>query len=236
MFNDPYFINALFHTLLWIGFNLLVPTSLALLLAVLLNDAIGAAIMKTVFFVPLALSLPVVGIVWLWVYQPDVGLLDQLLRGLGLDVLVQSWLGPKYGLVSVMIASAWRQAAFSMVVFLAGLTAIPKELVEASRIDGANPWQSFWNVTMPMLRPATTIAVSSTVISALLATEIVLTMTNGGPFGTTDVLGLRMYTETFWNYEFSYGAAIGVLISLISAVIVLPYLQRMNSLQEMDRG
>ena len=234
--DDVYFTDALKNTLKWIVFNLTVPTSLALFLAVILNEAFGSKVFKTVFFIPLAISMPVIGLVWLWIYQPNIGLLDQLLTMVGLDHLSQQWLGPTYGLAAVMIAGAWRQTAFSMVIFLAGLTSVPLDLIEAAKIDGANRWQTFWSIIIPMLRPATTIVISSTVISALLATEIVLTMTKGGPFGTTDVMGHRMYTETFWNYNFGYGASIGVVIALIAAVIVVPYLSRMNSLQEQDWG
>ena len=229
---DIYFTDALKNTLKWIVFNVTVPTSLALFLAVMLNEAVGSRIFKTIFFIPLAISMPVIGIIWGWIYVPDIGLLDQLLTAFGLESLSQQWLGAEYGLYSLMIAGAWRQTAFAMVIFLAGLTSVPADLIEAAKIDGANRWQAFWRIVLPLLRPATTIVMSSTVISALLATEIVLTMTKGGPFGTTDVMGHRMYTETFWNYNFGYGAAIGVVIAAIASLIVLPYLSRMNALQD----
>lgn len=229
---DVFFTDAFRHTLMWIGFNLTVPTLLALFLAVMLNEAVGSRIFKTMFFIPLAISMPAIGIIWLWIYQPDIGLLDQVLSGIGLEGWQQQWLGPDWGLASVMIAAAWRQTAFSMVIFLAGLTSVPIELVEAAQIDGANAWQVFRRIVLPLLRPATTIVVASAITSALLATEIVLTMTKGGPFGTTDVLGNRMYTETFWNLNFGYGAAIGVVIALIASVIVIPYLSRMDAIQE----
>lgn len=230
--SDVAFTDAFRHTLMWIAFNLTVPTALALFLAVMLNEAVGARIFKTVFFIPLAISMPAIGIIWLWIYQSDIGLLDQVLAAVGLESWQQAWLGHEYGLASVMIAAAWRQTAFSMVIFLAGLTSIPPELVEAAHMDGANSWQTFRRIVLPMLRPATTIVISSAVTSALLATEIVLTMTKGGPFGTTDVLGHRMYTETFFNLNFGYGAAIGVVIALIATAIVIPYLSRMNTIQE----
>lgn len=232
---DVFFTDAFRHTIMWIGFNLTVPTALALFLAVMLNEAVGSRIFKTMFFIPLAISMPAIGIIWLWIYQPDIGLLDQVLARVGLESWQQQWLGPEWGLASVMIAAAWRQTAFSMVIFLAGLTSVPPELVEAARIDGANGWQVFRYVVLPMLRPATTIVVASAITSALLATEIVLTMTKGGPFGTTDVLGHRMYTETFWNLNFGYGAAIGVVIALIASVIVIPYLARMDAIQDEER-
>ena len=234
--NDVFFTDALRHTLMWIVFNLTVPTSLALFLAVVLNEAIGSKIFKTVFFIPLALSMPVIGLIWRWIYQPDIGLLDQLFVMVGLESLSQQWLGATYGLAAVMIAGAWRQTAFFMVIFLAGLTSVPLDIIEAAKIDGANRWQTFWRIILPLLRPSTTIVISSAIVSALLATEIVLTMTKGGPFGTTDVLGHRMYTETFWNFKFGYGASIGVVIAAIALVIVIPYLSRMNALEEQSGG
>jgi ABC-type sugar transport system permease subunit len=211
------------------------PPGVALLLAVLLNsNSWVASLCKTVFFLPIALSFSVLGIIWTWVYQPDIGLLDQALTVVGLSEWVQPWLGPHYGLFSLIVAAGWAQTSFSMIVFLAGLSGISKELLEAARVDGANPWQLFWRITLPLLRPAMTIVISSALIGALQATEIVLTMTRGGPFGTTDVLGYRMYTETFWNYNFGYGATIGVIITLMTAVFVIPYLRRMIGLQERD--
>lgn len=229
---DVFFTDAFRHTAYWIVFNLTVPTLLALFLAVMLNEAVGSRIFKTMFFVPLAISMPAIGIIWLWIYQPDIGLLDQVLSGIGLESWKQQWLGPEWGLASVMMAAAWRQTAFAMVIFLAGLTSVPVELVEAAQMDGANVWQVFRKIVLPMLKPATTIVLASAVTSALLATEIVLTMTKGGPFGTTDVLGHRMYTETFFNLKFGYGAAIGVVIALIALIIVIPYLSRMDAIQD----
>ncbi len=229
---DQYFLEALAHTVLWIAFNLTVPVVLALFLAVMLNRAIQSKVVKTMFFIPLALSAPAIAVIWTFIYQPDTGLLNQSLSAIGLEGLRQEWLGPDFALISLMVANAWRETAFFMVIFLAGLTGIPAELVEASKIDGANALQTFRNVTLPALRPATMIVISSAFVGALLTTDLVLTMTKGGPFGSSDVLGYRMYVETFFNGNFGYGAAMGVVIALIAAAFVIPYLLRMNNLQE----
>lgn len=232
--DDDVFIESFKHTVIWIFFNLTVPTTLALFLAVMLNKAIGAKFFRTMFFIPLAISSPAIGVIWGWIYQPNVGLLDQGLSGIGLGSLKQAWLGPDWGLWSLMVAGAWRETAFFMVIFLAGLTSIPPELIEAAQMDGATQRQIFWRVTLPMLRPASMIVISSAIISALLSTDLVLTMTKGGPFGTTDVIGHRMYVETFFNAKFGYGASMGVLIAVVAAIIVIPYLWRMAKLQEED--
>ncbi len=232
---DPYFLESLWHTLAWILFNLTVPVLLALFLATMLNRAIESKTLKTMFFLPLALSFPAIGIIWTFIYQPDVGLLDQLLGAVGLSGLEREWLGPDHALISLMIAGAWRETAFFMVIFLAGLTGVPQELIEASKIDGASSWQSFWHVTLPQLRPATMIVVSSAIVGALLTTDLVMTMTKGGPFGRSDVIGYRMYVETFFNGNIGYGAAMGIVIAAIATVIVIPYLSRMNTVQE-DEG
>ncbi len=119
-------------------------------------------------------------------------------------------------------------------IYLAGLSAIPQELIEAAKVDGATRRQSFFRITLPLLKPANTIAVSSALIQALLATEIVLTMTRGGPFGTTEVVGYRMYMETFWNYKFGYGAAIGMVVTVMTATLVVPYVRRMAKAMERE--
>lgn len=237
LMTDKYFLNSLKNTAIWVACFLIVPNSLAIIIALLVKRTFwGASMIKTVFFMPLALSFAIVGVIWAWIYEPDVGLLDQLLTSLGLEVLIVEWLGPHAGNFSVIAAAAWRQVAFATVIFLAGLSAIPQELIEAAKVDGGTRRQIFFRVTLPLLKPATTIAVSSALIQALLATEIVLTMTRGGPFGTTEVVGYRMYMETFWNYKFGYGAAIGVVVTLMTAALVVPYVRRMAKAQERDWG
>lgn len=235
LFTDDYFLNSLKNTGIWVACFLVVPNTLAIIIALLVKRTFwGSGLIKTVFFMPLALSFAIVGVIWAWIYEPDVGLLDQLLAGLGLDALIVEWLGPKAGNFSVIAAAAWRQVAFATVIFLAGLSAIPQELIEAAKVDGGTRRQIFFRVTLPLLKPATTIAVSSALIQALLATEIVLTMTRGGPFGTTEVVGYRMYMETFWNYKFGYGATIGVVVTLMTATLVVPYVRRMARAQERE--
>ncbi|MDZ8275270.1 sugar ABC transporter permease [Microbacterium aquimaris] len=229
---DRYFLEAFQHTVIWIVFNLTVPVALALFLALMLNRAVQSKVLKTMFFIPLALSAPAIATIWTFIYQQDTGLIDVVLNAVGLGQLQQQWLGPDWVLLSLMIAGAWRETAFFMVIFLAGLTSVPEELVEAARIDGANRRQVFRHVTIPALRPATMIVMSSAFIGALLTTDLVLAMTKGGPFGQSDVLGYRMYVVSFFNGEFGYGAAIGVVIAVIAAAFVIPYLLRMNRMQE----
>lgn len=234
LLGDPYFHEAFAHTILWVAFSLTVPIGLALFLALMLNRAIQSKVIKTLFFIPLALSAPAIAAIWAFIYQPDTGLIDIALATVGLEELQQEWLGSDWVLLSLMIAGAWGGTAFYMVIFLAGLTGIPHELVEAAKIDGANAFQVFRHVTLPALRPATMIVISSAFIGALLTTDLVLAMTRGGPFGSSDVLGHRMYVETFYNGNFGYGAAMAVVITLIAAVFVVPYLLRMNRMQEED--
>lgn len=237
LLSDEYFLNSLKNTAIWVACFLIIPNALAIIIALLVKRTFwGASLIKTVFFMPLALSFAIVGVIWAWIYEPDVGLLDQMLTALGLQSLIVEWLGPHAGNFSVIAAAAWRQVAFATVVFLAGLSAIPQELIEAAKVDGGTRRQIFFRVTLPLLKPATTIAVSSALIQALLATEIVLTMTRGGPFGSTEVVGYRMYMETFWNYKFGYGAAIGVVVTLMTAALVVPYVRRMAKAQEREWG
>lgn len=232
---DEYFHNAMINTGIWVLCFLVVPNTIAVLIALLVRRTFwGSSIVKTVFFLPLTMSFAIVGVIWAWIYEPDVGLLDQLLTALGLQGLIVEWLGPKAGTFSIIAAASWRQVAFATVIFLAGLAAIPQELIEAAKVDGGTRRQIFFRVTLPLLKPASTIAVSSALIQALLATDIVLTMTHGGPFGTTEVIGYRMYMETFWNYKFGYGAAIGVAVTLMTALLVVPYVRRMAREQERE--
>lgn len=222
LIHDQYFWNALKNTAIWTVVAIVVPTIVGFALALVLNRVRRLQrLIKSLFFLPLALSLVTVGEVWQWIYRPDNGLLNLVLGAVGLDSLQQAWLSdPKFALWSVLISWCWQQVALTMLLFLAGLTAVPQELVEASWVDGVNAWQQVIHVIIPSLRPVITVVVSLSMINALKSFDIVYVMTNGGPFRTTETLAVYMYRAAFQTYDFGLSSAAAVVLFVITVIII----------------
>ena len=225
VFRDPLFRNAIENTVIWMIAAVVVPTWGGLALALLLHERVRLAnIYKSLFYFPICLSLAVVGQIWLWIYQPRWGLLNLTLRKLGLDQYARAWLArPDSALPAIIAAWSWQQVGLGMVIFLAGLTAVPQELTEAAEIDGANYRQSLRHVIIPLLRPATIVVIALSVINALKSFDIVYIMTKGGPFHQSDTLAMFMYNESFQKYYMGYGSAISIVLFLIALTIVALY-------------
>lgn len=235
IFRDKYFANAIENTLIWMAAAVILPVSGGLLLALLLHEGIwGANLYKSLFYLPICLSLAVIGQVWIWIYQPDWGLLNEILRAIHLDQFAVAWLANKdTALGSVIVAWSWQQIGLAMVIFLAGLTSVPSELTEAAEIDGASYWQSLRYVVIPLLSPATVIVVALSIINSLKSFDVVYMMTQGGPFHTTDTLAMFMYLESFKKYYMGYGSAIAVVLFLIAMVIIVFYFRQVQKLEHL---
>jgi len=225
---DPLFIGALRNTAVWLVLGVTLPTVAGLGLAWLLDRPLrGSRFYKSAFYLPVCLSLAVVGQVWIWIYQPDIGLLNTVLRAIGLDGLTRAWLGnPGTALAAVIVAWCWQQTALSLILYLAALTTVPRETIEAASIDGASSAQTFRRIVLPLLRPATIVVVSLSVIGVLKGFDIVYLLTEGGPFHTSDNLAMLMFTETFRKYSIGYGAAISTTLFLLALVVILVYFRQ----------
>ena len=227
---DPLFANAIRNTVVWMAAAILLPSLGGLVIALALNGrGVGGNIYKSLFYLPICLSLVVIGQVWIWVYHPDWGLLNVILNRLGLDAWTHAWLAePETALISVIVAWARQQTGLAMVIFLAGLTSVPKELTEAAEIDGATYWQSLRHVVIPLLLPATVVVMALAIINSLKSFDIVYVMTQGGPFHSSDTLAMFMYTESFKKYYMGYGSAISVVLFAISLVIIVFYFRQVQ--------
>lgn len=226
LFKDPVFFVSLKNNFIWILFFITIPVVLGLMLAVALNkDIVGSKAFKALFYSPMVLSLVVCGIIWSWLYNPTQGLINAVLRAIGLEQFAHGWLSdPKYALGAVIMVAIWRQVGYVMILYLAGLQSVDPFLVEASLIDGANKRQSFWHVILPQLQPMTIVVMVISIIDSLRAFDLVSVMTRGGPYNRTSVLANFMYIESFNNYKMGYGAAISVILFLISLVFIIAYL------------
>lgn len=232
---DPLFLNAIKNTVIWMAAAILIPTIFGLSIALVINQGVAAAnVYKSIFYLPICLSLAVIGQVWIWVYHPDWGLLNEILRMVGLPNLAGAWLANKStALPFVIVAWSWQQVGLAMVIFLAGLTSIPEELTEASEIDGASYWQTLRYVVIPLLSPATVVVVALSIINSLKSFDIVYIMTQGGPFHSSDTLAMFMYNESFKKYYMGYGSAISVVLFLIALVVIVFYFRQVRALEHL---
>jgi raffinose/stachyose/melibiose transport system permease protein len=230
LFEDEVAQAALWNNVLWTVGTLVVPTGIGLALALALNRGLrGSVIFRTIFYSPAVLPLVAVGLIWSWMYNPHFGGVNLALKAVGLGSLARGWLSDyDTALAATFVTQVWSHAGFPMILYLAGLQAIPKEYYEAARLDGANAWQSFRHVTLPGLAETHVIVLSLAVIQSFKVFDIIYTMTYGGPGRSTQVLGTWMYFQTFQYYNAGYGAALAWLIGIIVLVIAIPYIRRMS--------
>ena len=232
---DPLFSNAIKNTILWMIAAVIVPSGGGLFIALILNEGMkGSNFYKSLFYLPICLSLAVVGQVWIWVFQPDWGIINEVLRAIHLDAWTIAWLAnSNTALPAVIFAWSWQQVGLAMVIFLAGLTSIPSDLTEAAQIDGASYTQALRHVVIPLLSPATVVVIALAIINSLKSFDIVYIMTGGGPFHKSDTLAMYMYLESFKSYYMGYGSAIAVVLFLIAMVIIAFYFRQVRSLEHL---
>jgi len=219
---DPELRQPFLHSLILIIFFSAIPIVLGLALAGLMMRARlrGMPFFRTVLFLPQVIAMVVVAIAWGHIYEPD-GPLNEALRSVGLDSLTRAWLGdPSWALVSVGIVGSWVGTGLCLVLFLAGLAKVPRELYESARLDGAGPVREFLNVGLPALRGELAVAMTLTMIAALRTFDLVYIMTpNGGPDRSTAVPSYEVYKRAFIDGE--VGTAVTVAIVLTAIILVV---------------
>jgi raffinose/stachyose/melibiose transport system permease protein len=231
---DPVFWTAARNTILWTAMSVVFPPAIGFALALALNQNIlGRGPLRALFYMPVIIAPIAVATMWRWMYDPFFGLFNAVLTALGLQGLIQDWLGDRnIALYSMFVAYVWQTVGFSLVLFLAGLQNVSTTLVEASRVDGASRFQVFRYVTLPALRPSITIVLILSIINSLKAFDIVYGMTQGGPAQSTQMLALWAFTQAMQLGDFGRGAAISVVLLLITTAIVVPYLRWMRRRRE----
>ncbi|WP_295534460.1 carbohydrate ABC transporter permease [uncultured Thioclava sp.] len=234
IWTDHLFYGAIVNTAIWMVAAIFGPTVLGLTLALLLDTNIrGAKIFKTIFYLPICLSSIVVGQIWIWIYQPDWGLLNTMIESVSGEKFNFAWLArPNSALYSVIIAWSWQQTGLAMVVYLAGLTSVPSDLLEVCAIEGASTWQRIRRVILPLLTPSTVVVIALSMINSLKGFDILYIMTGGGPFNSSDTLAMFMYNESFKKYLMGYGSAISVVLFLIALTIIGVYFRQLKKVDE----
>lgn len=227
LFQDPLFQQSLVNNLIWLLVFISVPMSAGLALAVVLDRRIKfTRLYQSAIYLPLVLSLPVIGLMFTWFFKPDDGLVNTVLGLISHGNISPGWLAdPHLALAAIMTAAIWRHVGYVMVLYLAGLKGIDPAMREAAVVDGANEWQLFRRVTLPLLKPVTVIVLVITIIESLRAFDLVYVMTNGleGPDHATEVLATMMFNAAIHNYQLGYGAAVAVILLLISLAFIVTY-------------
>lgn len=232
LFGDGDYYNALKNTFLltFIGGCMLFPPAVAIAWA-LSQRLHGERFFRFVVFAPIVLSVAVVALMWKFLYHPTLGLIDPALKSIGLDALAKTWLGdPTTALPAVAFTSVWHGIGIWVVLLCAGFERLPKDVLEAGRIDGAGEWRLFWTVMLPMLRDLFRVLIVLWIVQSLQAFAFVFIMTNGGPFKSTEIVGTLMYKAAFEFSEFGYAAAMGLVLIVLMLVIA----QVLNKVMKRD--
>ncbi len=228
--SDAVFLIAIKNNILWTVLSLVLTITTALCLAMILNQNFrGRTVFRGIFYFPYILSGIVVALMWSWIYHPQLGFLNSLLDSIGLHRLQKGWLSePGIAFFAVFVAALWQAVGAPMVLFLAGLQTIPKEMYESTKIDGASSWQTFAYVTIPLLKETFVIVVATTLISSMKVFDIIFAMTGGGPAQSTQTLTTWMYMQTFTFANIGTGTAISWILVVVVMLIAVPYVLYMS--------
>src|SRR6266498_3594656 len=220
LLKDQTTLNALGHTVVYAAVVLIVQTTLGLLAASALANRVRIRrAVSNLLLLPALISPVMASFVWSYLYRPDGGI-NNLLDAFGLQAFQRIWLGdPSIALYAVAVVNIWMFAGYSCVIFLAGYAGIPRDLLDAARIDGANRWQRFRRVEWPMLAPALTVNTTLSLIGSLGVFDYPLVLTNGGPAESTNTLALLIYRDVLNNSDFAMGAATAVLLLVLVMVV-----------------
>lgn len=220
MLQDPFFWTCLSNTAYFSLFSVFFGMAVSLYLANLIQEAKpkGASFFKSALFLPVILSSVAVALVWQWLLDSQMGMINHLLNLVGLSSV--PWLtSPAVAMNSVIMVAVWRQIGYNMVIFLAALANVPDELYEASSLDGASRFQVFWNVTWPLISPATFFIAVTSVINSFQVFDITTILTAGGPANATNTLIMMIYQNGFQFFKMGYASSIAYALFAIILVI-----------------
>jgi multiple sugar transport system permease protein len=227
VFRDPAFAGTVTNTVLFTAGSLLLQFGIGLALAVFFKRSfpLGGAL-RSLLLVPWLLPLVVSGTAWRWILETDSGVLNRTLLSLHLLSEPVPWLASTdLSLTAVTLVNVWVGIPFNMVILYGGLQAIPAELYEAAQLDGAGAWQRFRRVTLPLLRPVTTVVLTLGLIYTLKVFDVIMVLTQGGPADSSQTLTTFSYDLSFQQLAFGHGAAVGNLLVLVAVVFAIGYLR-----------
>ena len=224
MIGDGRFWQSMGNTAIFTIISVVLELILGLGIALVLNQSFrGRGVVRTIAIIPWALPTAVMGLAWTWIFNDQYGVVNDILQRLGVIDIGINWLGsPTLAMAALIIADVWKTTPFISIILLAGLQSIPQDLYEAHAMDGANPWQSFSQITLPLLMPQILIALLFRFAQAFGVFDLVQVMTGGGPAGATETVSIYIYSTVMRYLDFGYGAALVVVtfLLLIAAVAI----------------
>ena len=224
LFSDPVFWRSLMNALILMVVTVCIQNPVAFALAALLAHVSQklSRFLRTIYFVPAVLSLVIVARLWVNILNPTYGILNKLLRALGLQAIAISWLSdPRTAIWAVLWIIVWQGFGWALLFYYAGLMTVPREIEEAARVDGASWVQTYWHIIIPYLRPAIAAVIVIDVISSMKQMELIFLSTNGGPGMLTQFVSVYLYQKAFASGEYGYGNALSVLFVAISVGLTL---------------
>ena len=221
LFQDPLLWHSLSNNLILVVVSILIQLPLGLTLALLIQSGLkGMKFYRTIFFIPMLISTVAIGILWSLIYNPNFGIINSLLDALKLSQFKMGWLGSeKTAFIAVLITICWQFTPFYMILMRAGLVGIPGELYESAFIDGANEWEAFRHITLPLMSGAIKTAAILSLVGSLKYFDLIYTMTDGGPNHATELMSTYMYKNSFVEFNMGYGSSIAAFIFLLAIFI-----------------
>ena len=227
MFGDGRFWQSLWNTTVFTSISIFLELILGMIFALVLNQSfLGRGFVRTSALIPWALPTAVMGLAWAWIFNDQYGVVNDILLRLGIIQEAIIWLGePTSAMISLIIADVWKTTPFIALILLAGLQSIPTDLYEAHAIDGATPWQSFRQITLPLLAPQILISLLFRFAQSFGVFDLVQVMTGGGPAGATEMVSIYIYATVRRYLDFGYGAALVTVtfLLLILAVVIVSF-------------
>jgi len=226
LLGDSVFHRTLSNNLILVVASVLTQIPLGLALALLLYAPIkGVRLYRTVYFLPLLMSTVAIAILWTFIYDPTIGILNNLLADIGLDSWQRSWLGePDTALGAVVATICWQYTPFYMILLRAAIAGIPDEITEAARIDGCTSWKSFTRITLPLIMPTIVTSCVLSVIGSLKYFDLIYVMTEGGPDSSTELMATYMYKQAFSKFSMGYASAVSFSMFVIAFLVALAIL------------
>jgi multiple sugar transport system permease protein len=221
MLGDPEFWGVFKHTVIYTVGTVPLNMALALGVAFLLNQKIaGRKLLRAAFFTPVIISTVAAAVIWRWVFDPNLGLINHLFGLVGLPAV--NWLNdPTAAMVALISVGVWKTFGINMILFAAGLAGIPPHYYEAAEIDGAGEWSKFWRITVPLLSPTTLFILVLSIIGSFQVFDLVYVLTYGGPLGTTKVLVFYLYEHAFRFFNMGYASAVAYILFAVLFVLTL---------------
>ena len=227
--DDPVFWRALRNNTVFAITSLVFQVGFSLVLAAVLEEFVHQklrGILRTIYFIPAVISITVAGILFSFLYNPQIGLVNEFLGAIGLDSWQHSWLGePDTAMWSIIAMSQWQSIGYTAVLFVVAIQRVPREFYEAARVDGAAGLQAFTRITWPLVRPILLVTLLFRTLDALRAFDIMFVLTGGGPAGSTESLTVYAYRALFQTLQVGFGSAIGVVVFALVMVVAALYLR-----------